>query len=51
MLLMNNIPLEMQHRIIACSYEVLKSPFNARCDMSQALYVRCDDTYVPRWGG
>ena len=49
MFLMKNIPLDFQQRFIARSYEVLKSPFNARCEMRQALCVRCANTYVPRW--
>ena len=50
MLLMKNLPLDMRQIFMARSSEVLKSPFNDRYDMRQALCVRCVDTSVTRWG-
>ena len=49
MLLMKNMTLEMQQQFMAHSSEVVKSPFNTRCDMMQALYVRCVNTSALRW--
>ena len=48
MLLMKNMPLDMQQRFMALSYELANFSFNDRCDMSQEYFVRCVDTYVPR---
>ena len=49
MSLMKNMPLDTRQKFMAPSYEVVKSPYNGRCDMGQASCVICVDTYVPRW--
>ena len=49
MTLMNKIPLDVWQEFMAHIYEVMKSPFNTRCDMRQASCINCVDPYVPRW--
>ena len=49
MSLMKNTPLDMWQQFMACSSEVVKLPFNDRCDTRQAPCLLCVGTYVPRW--
>ena len=48
MSLIKKILLDMQHQIMACSSEWVKSLFNPRCDMREALCVQCVHASVPK---
>ena len=44
---MKKMTLDMQQKFMTRSSDVMKYPVNDRCDMWQALCVRCVDTSVP----
>ena len=46
---MKKISLDMRNWFMILSYEVVKSPFDARCVIKKASCVRCVDTSVTRW--
>ena len=48
-LLIRKMPLDMQHQFMAHNSEVVKFPFNVRCDMRQMSCMHYVDTSVTRW--